>query len=676
MKLKRFAVLSILILLLLAGCGAQPKESYTVQFLYDDTVTEQVLEEGSVPEFFAPADRDGMRFICWEPEISAVTADAQYTAVFAPALNQHVPFLFPDKEGCLNPDAPFTYIDMNRAITTLADPNARKHFSVRLGGVKPVTFGQLQETLTLFFPDTAAEAFSGYDAEQEVSRGEAAVLLTALLGRTGESISLPRGTMGLVDVSPKREDYCALMEASIQHAHGKQHWDQVALPTGHAPGMELTKGRLRCFDEDGYLLRDTIVENSLTINSDGYYTCGNEELDQLVTERLALLQEQNPEMDRLELLRPAFDYSRDYFMYLRKPAYETGHTGWEIQDAITMLTTGHGNCYNYAAVFWALARGLGFDAQANCGRIGAYPHGWVTLILDDTKYYFDPELEMSHRAEYKFDWNLFMMPEHTAMLWDYHDAEMEAADAKLREEAAAAQAEIERIRQEVVAAQQHALDAQNHSYQAQNELHQAETTVLWTKGEADRTQNAAEQMKAEADRLQQQADTAQANAAAARKKADEAKAKADAAKKQADDALAAFQSASEKAAAARANGTAQEEINALQAAAGQAQQDYYALQGQALQLAQEAVWADNAATQAEQIAAQTKLDSERITQQAEAAVKEAEAARQKAQQAVKDAEQAKAAAEKAIADAALAREEAIEKQTAAAQPADTGSALS
>lgn len=676
MKLKRFAVLSILVLLLLAGCGARPKESYTVQFLYDDTVTEQVLGEGFMPEFFAPADRDGMRFVCWEPEISAVTADTQYTAVFAPALNQHVPFLFPDKNGCLNPDAPFTYIDMNSAISALADPDARKHFSVRLGGVKPVTFGQLQETLTLFFPNTAAEAISGYDADQEVSRADAAVILTALLGRTDESISLPRGTMGLADVSPKRSDYCALMEASIQHAHGKQHWEQLVLPTGHAPGMELTKGRLRCFDEDGYLLRDTIIENSLAIQSDGYYSCGNEELDQLVTERLALLQEQYPEMDRLALLRPAFDYARDYFMYLRKPAYETGHTGWEIKDAITMLTTGRGNCYNYAAVFWALARGLGFDAQANCGRIGAYPHGWVTIILDGTKYYFDPELEMAHRAEYKFDWDLFMMPENIALMWDYHDAEMEAADAKLREEAAAAQAEIERIRQEVIAAQQHALDAQNDSYQAQNELHQAEMTVLWTKGEADRTQNAADQTKAEAERMQQQAETAEANAAAAHKKADDAAAKAEAAKKQADDAMAAFQSASDKANAARESGKAQEEINDLQAAANQAQQDYYVLQAQSIQLAQEAVWAGNEATQADLIAAQAKLDAERTAQQADAAAKEAEAAQQKAQQAVKDAEQAKAAAEKAIAEAELAREEAIEKQTAAAQPADTGSALS
>lgn len=667
MKTKILSLLPIMLCLLLAGCSSAPKASYTIRFSYGNTVIEQVMEEGTMPDCMDPADQDGMRFVGWTPEIQPAAADIEYRAVYAPVLNKHVPFLFADKEGFLHPDAPLTYLDMNSAITVLAADGARNHYTLQTGGVKPVTGQELKETMRVFFPDTIEDVFSGIDADAVLTRGESAQLMCTLMGRDDETVQVAFNTVSFPDTPSDHACYAALMEAALPHNNGTHHWDEIKLKSTHEPGWELKQGKIRYFDEQGYLVRNTVVENSLTVDENGYYTSGSEELDALVTQRIFLLQQDFPNLDRLGLLRPAFEYARDYFFYLRKPAYEIGYTGWEVKDAITMLNTGRGNCYNYAAVFWALARGLGFDAQANAGRVGAYPHGWVTIIMDDVKYFFDPELEMAHRAEYKFDWDLFMMPEDRALLWDYHDAVMEAADAKLRAEAAAAQAEAERIREEVAQAQMRATQAQNDSYIAQNNAQQAEMTVLWTKSDAERTQANAERAAADAARMQEQADTAAANAEAAESKAAKAREKADSAKEKAALAQKEFEKASQTAADARENGKPQELLNELQAKAIQAQQDYYILQSEAIQAEQEAIWAENEATQAKLTAQQAQTTADQMKQQADIAKQAASEAAAKAEQAQKDAKQAKADAEKAIADAAQAREEATEKQAAAMQ---------
>ena len=88
-----------------------------------------------------------------------------------------------------------------------------------------------------------------------------------------------------------------------------------------------------------------------------------------------------------------------------------------------MLSTHRGNCYNYAAAFWALARGLGYDADAVAGTVGwnRSPHGWV--IMDGaggTRLVYDVELEMAYRYQRGLvDTDLYAMDPVAAYSWNY-----------------------------------------------------------------------------------------------------------------------------------------------------------------------------------------------------------------------------------------------------------------
>ena len=43
------------------------------------------------------------------------------------------------------------------------------------------------------------------------------------------------------------------------------------------------------------------------------------------------------------------------FQYLTRNYYDSGATGWDIDEALTIFRTNKGNCYCYAAAFWAAA---------------------------------------------------------------------------------------------------------------------------------------------------------------------------------------------------------------------------------------------------------------------------------------------------------------------------------
>lgn len=57
-----------------------------------------------------------------------------------------------------------------------------------------------------------------------------------------------------------------------------------------------------------------------------------------------------------------------------------------------------GNCYCYAAAFYFLAKGLGYDAEFVEGQVGMAsggygPHGWVVINIDGASYICDPEAQ-------------------------------------------------------------------------------------------------------------------------------------------------------------------------------------------------------------------------------------------------------------------------------------------
>lgn len=138
----------------------------------------------------------------------------------------------------------------------------------------------------------------------------------------------------------------------------------------------------------------------LTFEENGLYTTGDEELDGYVAEILVQLMEDSPEDagDRMLMLRHVYDYAMSNFHYVGRGSHFDGD-GWEYVDAKTMLETGKGDCYNYAAGFTVLARGLGFPANVILSSLDSPEnlHAWTDIVIDDTPYIFDPQMEKNFK---------------------------------------------------------------------------------------------------------------------------------------------------------------------------------------------------------------------------------------------------------------------------------------
>ena len=435
-RLLPIAVLcALLCALLLAGCGSEPTPEpeateappsvYQVRFFFgEDLLQSQEVTEGQRPaqlELSLP----GLTFSGWtdaagnaaRPERTAVTGDADYYAAVLPKLDNHVSYLFPDADGFLHPDDPLTYRALYEALHALVYPAAAEYLPelpVSDEAVPPEEF--LDVLLTLFPAEKVDGAVPAERDGGTLARREAAAILNALLGRgRTETVTLRRDAVAAPDVSPAAPDYWDLVEASVSHIPDDwgESWQRCEIPARYAPGLLLLDGRLYCIGEDGAMLTDT-ESGGLAFGRDGVYTSGNAELDGYVVGILASIMRENPGADRLELLRAAYNYSRDSFTYLRKSPFDFGATGWEAEAAVEMFSTLYGNCYNYAAAFWSLARGLGYDAYAYSGTISEAPHGWVEITIDGTDYLFDPELEMANLVRGGYAASRFMLTRFAA----------------------------------------------------------------------------------------------------------------------------------------------------------------------------------------------------------------------------------------------------------------------
>jgi Transglutaminase-like enzymes, putative cysteine proteases len=130
-------------------------------------------------------------------------------------------------------------------------------------------------------------------------------------------------------------------------------------------------------------------EDSLPIINEDFADAS--ELEALIKE---IVREQTtPTMTNQEKLLVLYKYVVNNFNYRRRNFYDFGATGWIEEEAYTMLTTGKGNCYNFASVFCLLAREIGYDATAYSGTMGPdrRPHAWVEIDMDGETKLFDPE---------------------------------------------------------------------------------------------------------------------------------------------------------------------------------------------------------------------------------------------------------------------------------------------
>ena len=435
------AAAAVLLALLLSGCAGTQAEPEPVEetpapvyalhyYLGDKLLQTQTLAQGQYPahlELTFP----GLHFAGWrdgagaaaQPEQTAIEGDVDYYAVIYPILENHVPFLFADDDGFLHPDAPLTNRDLTAAMRALASPEAAAYLPALPDTDEPLQADAFRETLRKLFPaQRVDEAAGDLAADAQIARHEAAAVFNKLLGRDGaEKITLRRDAFLAPDVLQGTADYADLLEASVSHAVDAwgETWDACEIPGCYAPGFLPIHGKLYCIGDDGTILTDTQVDG-FTFGPDGVYTSGSAELDGYVLDILARIDAAHPYAEPLELLRAAFEYARDSFTYFRKPALTFGATGWEIECAVDMLGSGRGNCYDYAAVFWALARGLGYDAKAYSGTISEQPHGWVEIMIDDVNYLFDPELEMAARARGQMNTNRFMMTKQAASYYGFY----------------------------------------------------------------------------------------------------------------------------------------------------------------------------------------------------------------------------------------------------------------
>ena len=430
-KIKIFAgvLLAICIGLCLLGCAAKTPK-YTVSFYVDDTLqSQQTVSAGEVPTQITDPEAAGTVFAGWqdstgqETDVTAtpITQNTDYKAIFHPVLDQHTPYLFTDEAGLAQPTSPLTQSDLEKALNALAGDTAKAHFPTLPTGNDPVTYNEIRQTLSGFFPADKLNSAFPIGGTAKLPRHEFAAGMNKLLARSADKVVLSADTKLPEDLFLNQTGVYDMLEAVVPHQTGADGtaWQDMKLPELQ-PGFVNLGGWLYYLQEDGKFLRNGDVD-TLHFDSTGRYTCGDAELDALVADILAKLIAENPDMDKLDLLRQCQIYCRDTFKYLRRNSYEFGITGWEIKDAKDIITTGRGNCYGFAAAFWALARGLGYEAYAISGTCLSdnQPHSWVMIPFDGEDFFFDPEWEWAYHDRKIYDKDMFMISMTQAKYWTY-----------------------------------------------------------------------------------------------------------------------------------------------------------------------------------------------------------------------------------------------------------------
>lgn len=310
----------------------------------------------------------------------------------------------------------------------------------------------LQAAAQTLFSDAPAPE-DGQEPEPVcITRAQAAVLVNRALGREPDRTLIANTDHTLLlDVTEDRADHADLVEAVLPHEAyigdaGEEHYRESALDAlRYRPGVHLSgasgyvvdangralrgagfldeQGRryYRC-DASGRILADAsahyadghaffvwetgaLRRNCTTgeyrYDENGFYTTGSPDLDDKLDAFIAACTTED--MAQAERLRACYDAVRALRYLGRNPAYgpevKTIPYDKQLTFADKILTTGKGDCYNFAAVFCLLARRLGYLAVPVVGECGYswnwYPiaHGWVEIEIDGSTWLFDPQIE-------------------------------------------------------------------------------------------------------------------------------------------------------------------------------------------------------------------------------------------------------------------------------------------
>jgi len=422
---------------------APDKPLYTVTYRLDGAA----LASESVPEGECPTQVPAMAgdrgIVAWKNTNGTETnvwsahiaADTVFDAVTGPALARTGGFFAAESDGLFHPYNDFTRSDAVRAVyafmaekptgeTFLKDVTTRAkcyqaattlvtqgYIRLDEGGHffpdMAITRTDLTALLSkLFSPGAVARALE--NVPEPMNRGQAAQVFNALLGITSaaEEPYFP-------DVAPTSEYYDAVRLSG--QGGGSLTWGE----SGRAgAGFMNLEGYLYYVGADGYFICDGMV-GTLYFDRNGRYTTGDESLDKYVADIVKA--QTTGVMSREDMLRTVYVYVRDHYLYLKRNLYEIGETGWEVKEALTMFETGKGNCYNFTGAFWALARGVGYDAVAYSGLVGVdrNPHSWVEIDIGGETYVFDVETEMQYRLQDDYYTSMYQMTAERSKLWSY-----------------------------------------------------------------------------------------------------------------------------------------------------------------------------------------------------------------------------------------------------------------
>lgn len=394
---------------------------YTVEYRLGDNV----LQSESVPFGGAPAAAavlpEGLFLVAWtdktgervDPAAEPVEADIVYYALARPVLSSDAAFLFPDEYGLLRPESTMTRGECAAALRALApeeflDPALPA--SPDAEGDGPLTREEFKAVLeALFDPEAVGPVLDALpETESEnTTRAEFAYGVSRLLGKenAAEDVYYP-------DVPPAHWASAELLAAA-----GSGTLTKESLVSMTRDGFLWFGGYLYRLGEDGYFLTDSEFDG-LYFDKNGRYTSGSAELDDYVAQTLSVFM--TPDAARLDDLKAIYYHVKNDFQYLTRNYYDSGATGWDIDEALTIFRTNKGNCYCYAGAFCALARGLGYNARTYSGSIGKenQPHAWTEIALDGKIYICDPEIEMNYWLLQMYTDN-FMMLRENSLGWNY-----------------------------------------------------------------------------------------------------------------------------------------------------------------------------------------------------------------------------------------------------------------
>lgn len=449
------AIILILILILSVKPMASGKNSASIYFYTpDNNYSEGPYAKGSLVEVKDAPEIAGYTFAGWRDENGNildgnsiyVNEDTYLSAVYSVAFitDEHIVFLENDN-GIFRPDDELTNAEAAVMFYTLMDTNlvgtaefedvdisetyykaaaTLKDLGIISGNYfhpdEYVSRTEFAKMLKLFSRDYALFVENA-DSDECITRAEAAKIMCEILGREGDTND-NRDMIGtFLDVSPNRDDFWYIAESTLNHefeyADGNEVWTESDSFDKYKPGFFFVGTKLHYIDANGDPVIDDWAEN-LYFNSRGEESSGDAEVDKYIQKILKATVDPSKQT-KSEMLKILFDYMAkdNHFNYMVRNYYEPGDTSWVIDEAKVMLKTKKGNCYNFAAVFYELARAIGYDAKIYSGTMGTdyRPHSWVEIDRNGEAMLYDTEYQYAHPET-----NMFQRNSEVMTRYHYH----------------------------------------------------------------------------------------------------------------------------------------------------------------------------------------------------------------------------------------------------------------